>query len=98
MLGWVDPVAAVILHANVGDLEHVLVGGEFKKRNGKLTVPNYGDIQDRFLESALKIQAAFREFPYPPMEGNFGSGYPYVPAREADITPGNGTGYGELFV
>ncbi|EON98427.1 putative amidohydrolase family protein [Phaeoacremonium minimum UCRPA7] len=27
LLGWVDPVAAVILHANVGDIEHVLVGG-----------------------------------------------------------------------
>lgn len=98
MLGWVDPVAAVLLHANVGDLEHVLVGGEFKKRDGKLTVPDYGAIQDRFLESALKIQAAFRETPYPVMEGNFGSGFPYIPAREADINRGNGTGYGELFV
>ncbi|KAF9699831.1 hypothetical protein EKO04_002434 [Ascochyta lentis] len=98
MLGWVDPVATVLLHSNVGDLEHVLVGGEFKKRDGKLTVPNYGAIQDRFLESALKIQAAFRDTPYPVMEGNYDSGFPYVHAREADIQRGNGTGYGELFV
>ena len=32
MIGWVDPVAAVILHSNVGDVEHVLVNGQFKKK------------------------------------------------------------------
>jgi hypothetical protein len=91
-------VAAVLLHANAGDLEHVLVGGKFKKRGGKLTVPDYGDVQDRFLRSALKIQKTFRETPFPVMEGEFSSGFPYVAAREADSRRGSGTGYGELFV
>ncbi|KAF3042126.1 hypothetical protein E8E12_005352 [Didymella heteroderae] len=98
MLGWVDPVAAVLLHANAGDLEHVLVGGTFKKRHGKLTVPDYGAVQDRFLASALKIQKAFRDTPYPAMQGDFSSGFPYVSAREADVKREDGTGYGELFV
>jgi hypothetical protein len=39
MLGWDDPVAAVILHSNPGDVEHVLVNGEFRKRDFKLVVP-----------------------------------------------------------
>ena len=28
LLGWTDPVAAIILHANVGDIDHVLVDGQ----------------------------------------------------------------------
>lgn len=34
MLGWDDPVAAIILHANVGDIKYVLVDGKFQKRDG----------------------------------------------------------------
>lgn len=34
-LGWLDPVEAVINHSNVGDVEHVIVGGTFVKRDGK---------------------------------------------------------------
>lgn len=50
MLGWVNPVAAVILHSNPGDVEHVLVNGEFRKRDFKLVVPgNLAEIQQRFL-------------------------------------------------
>lgn len=98
MMGWVDPVAAVLLHANVGDLEGVMVGGAFKKRDGKLTVPDYEAVQDRFLASARKIQAAYRDMPYPVMEGDFMSGFPYAEAQEADINRGDGTGYGELHI
>ena len=98
MLGWVDPVAAVLLHANVGDLESGMVGGECKKRDGELTVADSEDGQARFRESARKIQQAYRDVPYPVMEGDFGSGFPYVEAQEADISRGAGTGYGELFV
>lgn len=36
MLGWSDPIAAVVLHANPGDIEHVLVDEEFRKRDFKL--------------------------------------------------------------
>lgn len=28
MLGWADPVAAIILHSNVGDVRDVMVGRE----------------------------------------------------------------------
>ena len=32
----VDPVTAIVLHSNVGDIESVLVDGEFRKKNYKL--------------------------------------------------------------
>ncbi|KAK7449315.1 hypothetical protein VKT23_013458 [Stygiomarasmius scandens] len=38
MLGWSDPVAAVILHSNPGDVEHVMVDGQFRKRDGQLVL------------------------------------------------------------
>ena len=31
LIGWVDPVAAVILHVSVGDIDHVLANGRFVK-------------------------------------------------------------------
>ncbi len=61
LLGWHDPVAAVILHANVGDISDVLVNGEFVKRNGKLTAPGYEDVKERFLKSAKKLQKVWIE-------------------------------------
>ena len=37
MLGsFTDPIAAVVLHTNVGDVRDVLVGGEWRKREGRL--------------------------------------------------------------
>ena len=65
MLGWIDPIAAVILHANAGDIKHVLVGGEFRKREGQLILKD-GDWQGfkkRFEEVAHRIQGAYTERP-----------------------------------
>ncbi|KAI4222918.1 MAG: hypothetical protein L6R40_008543 [Gallowayella cf. fulva] len=56
MLGWSDPVAAVLLHANIGDIEHVLVDGRFRKRNFKLASVDWGDIRAKFLQTARRIQ------------------------------------------
>ncbi|KAK5718321.1 hypothetical protein LTR17_015674 [Elasticomyces elasticus] len=58
MAGWVDPVAAVILHANVGDIRHVLVGGKWRKRDGELVMKedDWGSFQKRFADMARKIQ------------------------------------------
>ncbi|KXT15259.1 hypothetical protein AC579_4844 [Pseudocercospora musae] len=70
MLGWSDPIAAVMLHANVGDIEHVLVGGEFRKRDFKLvnTALEWDVVKQKFLETAKKVQAqaeAFLPVPVP---------------------------------
>ncbi|EME85181.1 uncharacterized protein MYCFIDRAFT_134001 [Pseudocercospora fijiensis CIRAD86] len=59
MLGWSDAIAAVMLHANVGDIEHVLVGGEFRKRDFQLvnTAVEWDVVRQSFLETAKKVQA-----------------------------------------
>lgn len=58
MLGWTDPIAAVILHANVGDIQHVMVNGEFRKRDGKLELKKgeWADISAKFANVARRIQ------------------------------------------
>jgi cytosine/adenosine deaminase-related metal-dependent hydrolase len=98
MLGWTDPVAAIMLHANVGDIKHVMINGAFKKRNGQLTAPDYMAVQDRFLDSAKRIQDVWRRTPLPVSEGVASNGVPFESPLEADIERGQGTGYGPLFV
>ncbi|KAK3711968.1 hypothetical protein LTR37_009280 [Vermiconidia calcicola] len=67
MVGWTDPIAAVVLHANVGDIEHVMVGGEFRKRNGKLILKEgeWEDFSKKFAEAARRIQAKVNVPPQP---------------------------------
>lgn len=98
MLGWADPVAAVILHASVGDIRHVLVDGEFRKRDGQLVIDGYADVQERFLASAQRIQAVIKDTPLPSREGSFLTGYPYGYVLQLDAHRGEGTGYSPNFV
>ncbi|EFQ34199.1 amidohydrolase [Colletotrichum graminicola M1.001] len=99
LLGWVDPVAAVILHASVGDVEHVLVDGKFVKKDRKLVVPGYSDVKKRFLESARKIQQTWKETPFTTLAGEFSSsGAPYEAPISVDVVGGGETGYGTLHV
>ena len=74
MLGWSDPIAAIILHANTGDIEHVLVDGHFKKRDFKLVNMKleWTEIKRRFLEAARRIQPQFESSPPPPAEKLWG--------------------------
>ncbi|KXH64098.1 amidohydrolase [Colletotrichum salicis] len=95
LLGWVDPVAAVILHASVADVEHVLVNGKFVKKDHKLTVPNYADVKTRFLESARKIQQTWKDIPFSALEGEFSSSEaPYEAPLSVDVLAGGESGYG----
>ncbi|KAL4732964.1 hypothetical protein BDV11DRAFT_214594 [Aspergillus similis] len=59
MLGWSDPIAAVVLHANAGDIEHVLVDGECRKRGFRLVnLPKpWDEVQSQFLEASERIQS-----------------------------------------
>ena len=64
MCGWQDPVAAVLLHANVGDIQHVLIDGEFKKRNGKLELAEpWGEVGARLKALAARAQEANKNPP-----------------------------------
>jgi len=93
MIGWKDPVAAVILHSNVGDVEHVLVDGTFVKRDGRLVGSEIQDINRRFLASARKIQSIYEEMPQTIVEGEYLPGVPYKPLDIVNVVRGNTTGY-----
>ncbi|KAI1110414.1 amidohydrolase [Nemania sp. NC0429] len=99
MLGWADPVAAVILHANVGDITDVLVDGRFVKRNGKLAYAGYAELADRFLASADRVRHRHLARPPVVLAGSFfGATYAaYGSPAEVDVVRGEGTGYGPLF-
>lgn len=103
MLGWVDPVAAVILHSNVGDIEHVIVDGEFKKRDGRLIGVDWEAVSARFLQSARGIQDMWRNTPFPVLEGAYSYGPPglsvYGRTEQVDVVRGEPSdGYGTTFV
>ncbi|KAK6005248.1 hypothetical protein QM012_008027 [Aureobasidium pullulans] len=96
MLGWSDPVAAIILHSNVGDVRHVMIGGEWRKRDGELvTKQNRTEVQNEFIESAKRIRKIWLDTPLPELQGEFNglSHVDYVDAYTVDAVRGNGTGY-----
>jgi cytosine/adenosine deaminase-related metal-dependent hydrolase len=99
MLGWVDPVAAVMLHANVGDIKHVMVDGVFQKRNGSLTAKSYAELQSDFTKVAVEIQEVMRNTPYPVLDGEYLTyKWTYQPTTIVDVQRGDGDGYGKLYV
>ncbi|KAG0204374.1 hypothetical protein BGX28_003694 [Mortierella sp. GBA30] len=57
-----DPVAAVVLHAHVGDIEHVLVDGRWVKRSFQLQSMNWSKVQADFKTSAKKIQKIWLDY------------------------------------
>ena len=59
MLGWRDPIAAILLHANVGDVQHVLVDGQWRKRDFELVMARqlgWREVKERFLDAAKRVQ------------------------------------------
>ncbi|RKK19295.1 hypothetical protein BFJ68_g1385 [Fusarium oxysporum] len=97
-LGWTDPVAAVILHSHAGHVEHVMVGGTFRKRDFKLVMPSntsraLEDATERFLESAQRLQAQFMADPPIIVQGEHKPGVPYIQLEHVDALAGNATGY-----
>uniref|UniRef100_L2G521 Amidohydrolase family protein n=1 Tax=Colletotrichum fructicola (strain Nara gc5) TaxID=1213859 RepID=L2G521_COLFN len=99
LLGWIDPVAAVILHASVGDIQHVLVDGKFVKKDRELVAANYSSVRTEFLNSARKIQDTWRNIPFEALDGAFSaSGAAYEAPLEVDVLTGEQSGYGTTFV
>ncbi|KAK3314819.1 hypothetical protein B0H66DRAFT_323132 [Apodospora peruviana] len=97
LLGWVDPVAAVILHASVGDIEAVLVDGKWVKRGGKLVAKGWPDARANFLRTAKRLQAIWRDMPMPEPPAEF-NGVPVVSPVQADVLRGPGNGYGNVYI
>ncbi|RSL43758.1 hypothetical protein CEP54_014961 [Fusarium duplospermum] len=94
MIGWKDPIAAVILHSNVGDVKHVMVHGKMVKKNGLLTVDNLNGILSSFSLSAKRIQEQAVELPYE-VQGGYVMNPEAVPGypERLDAVRGDKTGY-----
>ncbi|KAH7176779.1 hypothetical protein EDB81DRAFT_940650 [Dactylonectria macrodidyma] len=90
MLGWTDPVAAIILHSNVGDVKHVMVDGEWRKRDGKLVVSqDKSEVDEKFLLSAKRIQKIWQDTPLPIVEGEYMGCVSYAPTEAQSVVRGS---------
>lgn len=98
LLGWADPIAAVIQHASIGDIDHVLVDGDFVKRDKKLTSKTYSKDVDHFLDAAARIQQTLRQTPLHPQVGNWLGGFPFGEQYQTDVQSGEGNGYGPSYI
>ena len=68
MCGWQNPVAAVVLHANSADIVHVLIDGEFRKKDGVLVMSEpWEHLSSRLQMLAARAQAENRA---PPAAGD----------------------------
>lgn len=97
LMGWVDPVAAVMLHASVADIEAVLVDGEWVKRDGKLVAKGWPKARENFLRTAKRLQAVWRGMPLPEVPAEF-NGHPVVHPDRVDVLRGSGDGYGSIYL
>jgi cytosine/adenosine deaminase-related metal-dependent hydrolase len=94
MLGWSDAIAAIILHSNVGDVEAVMVGGQWAKKDGKLVYSGYEGVKRKFLASAKRIQGIWAEMDWPRVDvGLWQNETEWGSVREIDVLRGEGTGY-----
>ncbi|KAK3830378.1 MAG: hypothetical protein J3R72DRAFT_405427 [Linnemannia gamsii] len=57
-----DPIAAVVMHSHVGNIEHVLVDGRWVKRDFKLVGLDWKEMKATFAKSARKIQKIYSEY------------------------------------
>lgn len=94
MIGWRDPIAAVILHSHASDVKHVMVAGRMVKRDGELLGDEVGELAKRFEKSAKRIQdqAVKLEFDMDEASSAF-NGLPLEGPEQVDAVRGEGTGY-----
>ncbi|KAI9164200.1 5-methylthioadenosine/S-adenosylhomocysteine deaminase [Paramyrothecium foliicola] len=98
MLGWNDPVAAIILHSHPDNVQHVLIDGQFIKRDFKLQLPlnssvRLEDVKREFLSSAARIQSQFLNDPHFLPTGEHKPGVPFKELVQVDALAGAGNGY-----
>ena len=92
LLGWRDPVAAVMLHSNPADISDVMVGGKFIKRNFSLTISGWDRLSNDFKRSAAAFTEAYNSFDFEPTPQWFALAV-YEDAMKVDVVRGNATGY-----
>ncbi|KAF1918237.1 hypothetical protein BDU57DRAFT_572320 [Ampelomyces quisqualis] len=95
MLGCNDAVAALVLHSHPGDVEAVMVGGRWVKKDGKLVFAGYEGVKRRFVASARKIQGVWEGMEWGRVDegGVWMNATVFGEVREVDVLSGEGTGY-----
>jgi cytosine/adenosine deaminase-related metal-dependent hydrolase len=68
MVPAVDPVAALVLYANAGDVDTVLVGGRVVKRGGRLVGVDWPRLAERLIRSSERVRAGFATVPIAEIE------------------------------
>jgi cytosine/adenosine deaminase-related metal-dependent hydrolase len=68
MVPMIDPVGAVVLNANIHDVDTVLVAGRVVKRDGKLVGLDWASLSDRLLRSSERIVSGFSTVPLEQVE------------------------------
>ncbi|KAJ7027532.1 hypothetical protein C8F04DRAFT_1212380 [Mycena alexandri] len=97
LVGWSDPVAAIVLHSNVADIEDIYVDGKLVKKGGKLVVDWQGEgFGNKLRESAIKFRDALAKTNITAFEvGVKGSltDQDFQDPFQVDVTRGDGTGF-----
>ncbi|KAJ7617360.1 amidohydrolase [Roridomyces roridus] len=97
LVGWSDPVAAIVLHSNVADIQEIYVSGKLVKTRGKLVFDWQGKgFGDRLRASADKFRTALAATNITTFEiGVKGSltDEDFHDPFMVDVTRGNGTGF-----
>jgi len=99
LIGWSDPVAAIVLHSNVADIEDIYVDGELVKKGGKLVVDWQGKgYADRLRDSASKFRDALAKTNISTFEEGIKAlsgltDQDFQDPFEVDVTRGDGTGF-----
>lgn len=92
MVGWRDPVAAIILYSHAGDISDVVVGGKFVKKDFKLTCKGYNELRKDFVERAEAFTRRYNNWDFGPLPHWFYLSK-YVRGQEVDVVRGEATGY-----
>ncbi|KAJ7289654.1 hypothetical protein C8J57DRAFT_1046208 [Mycena rebaudengoi] len=97
LVGWSDPVAAIVLHSNVADIEDVYVDGQLVKKGGKLVVDwQRAGFANRLRESATKFRDALARTNISTFEialkGSL-MDQDFQDPFQVDVTRGDGTGF-----
>ncbi|KAJ7027555.1 amidohydrolase [Mycena alexandri] len=97
LVGWSDPVSAIVLHSNVADIEDIYVDGEPVKKGGKLVIDWQGEgFGNKLRESAIKFRDALAKTNITAFEvGVKGSlmDQDFQDPFQVDVTRGDGTGF-----
>ncbi|KAJ7230096.1 hypothetical protein GGX14DRAFT_507970 [Mycena pura] len=99
LIGWSDPVAAIVLHSNVADIEDIYLDGELVKKGGKLKVDWQGEgFADRLRDSAVKFRDAFAKTNIAAFEAGVKglrglTDKDFQDPFQVDVTQGDSTGF-----